>query len=130
METSHCMYCGSVVMIDADNDLSEEAKVNQATMECDCQLAEEARMKVYEKKNAKDRIQELFGPSCQRLDLRPIPNVSIHRLLEKIVDMLVEGDIFSVTMDIDAETKAKVSISAKGKISIERERKIKYKLEA
>jgi len=130
MGTSHCKHCGTVIMIEDDDLLSEQQKIESATQLCECQEAADARRKVEEVRKAKDRIQQLFGPDCKQLNLIPISNVKIHRLLEQIVEMVSEGDLYALSFKIDVETKAKISISSKGKINIERERKIKYKLEA
>ena len=125
-----CYYCGKTAILNYPKEATQEVKNEMATKECECTQAKIERDKELEIERAKERIIQLFGSDAKEMGFEPMPEEEIHRLMNKIVELISNKIIRGVTIEINSETKAKLSVSAKGKINIERAQAIKYKLEA
>ena len=128
MDLGACKYCGSIIMADYKDGLTDEEKTVIATEVCNCAGAELERYKKSERERAKERIKMLLGKESEKIGFQnTVEDKEVHSLLEDIVDMASDGKINKVSMSLEDDTRIRIA-EKDGKISVERVQNIKYKL--
>lgn len=126
----HCLYCGDIMILDYEEGSSEQQRNEYATSKCTCPEATRASNKQLNIERARERINRLFGIHSNEIGLEPLQSDTTRNLMYTAVDILADGVIRGISIDINTTTKAKITLNAKGKIEVTRAENVKYKLEA
>lgn len=114
-----CLFCGQYIVLSDEEEMPEsmiEAD-RLATMQCSCMEAREFQRKVKRSASAKTKVQNMFGNNLQE---QYRAEAECIELLKDCIDLLIDGRIAKVSIDLPMGVKAKISMSAEGKIRIER----------
>lgn len=115
MRQGFCMYCNEGRLVDIPDDAGQEAADQEATAQCSCEMAEEARRK----KCFRDRCQE----KIHRMFNKDYPD--IEDLFYLFLDGIENGKIQKVTVVTCNGRTAKMVLTASGQIRIGIEEKHK-----
>lgn len=61
MVTSACKFCGQLVQMEFEREVTEPQAEEAATMKCDCYQAKEYQLEILRSRKAKRNIMRLFG---------------------------------------------------------------------
>ena len=121
-----CIFCGQyTVLTDEEADLVEKEELpgavvvadRIATMKCSCKEAREFQKKKKRSVNAKAKIEDVFHADLpEQLRARS----ECMEMLKGCIDLLIDGQISKVKVDMPLGIKASMSMSADGRIKIER----------
>lgn len=103
-----CKYCGQARVIESDKELTSEQLDAEATWECNCNEALQARARKEYKRNAEMDIDDLFGEE--------MPEAT--KFLKSAIPLLAERKIFDLSLNIDGRFKAKLKSTPVGKIKV------------
>jgi len=128
MDLGACRYCGSFVIGEYKEGMTEKHRTEIATSICKCEKAEEERHRTSERIRAKERIKMLLIEESEKLGFQStVEDSEVFNLLEVIVDMTSNKKINKATMSLEDDSKIRIT-EKDGKISVERVQNIKYKL--
>ncbi len=114
-KNGECAFCGQQRIIQVPEDW-EQGQINEAaTLQCDCEAAQEYAKAKERKDKAKKRITELFGSGAEK----PVADDVVNLLLST-VDAIEDKHMKGITVDVGHGIKAKVSKMAKESIKVER----------
>lgn len=123
--TAECRFCGQLVQLDGDCELTPEQAEEKAVMNCKCAEAVEYQKKKLRKEKALKNISTLFGENAE-------PEKRIRENLIDILRVAVErihdGEMEKISLNLRGGIKASVSQNAKGEINVERTETKKQKL--
>ncbi len=116
--TAECRFCGQLVQLDGDCELTPEQAEEKAVMNCKCAEAVEYQKKKLRKEKALKNISMLFGEDAGK---------SID-ILRAAVEQIHDGAMEKISLNLRGGVKASVSQNAKGEINVERTETKKQKL--
>lgn len=105
MSIAMCKFCGQVVALEKVPDDSQEA-IEQATLRCESEEAQQYQNRVEYFKRAKKTIKKEFEEDY------------LKELFLEISQLIYDGKIYSFTLKIDGENTVKISQDSKGKIFV------------
>lgn len=123
--TAACRFCGQIVQLDTDENLTAAQAEEQATMMCKCDQAVEYQKEALRKEKALQNVNTLFGedaPDGKRI------GEGIVKILQQAVEVIYNGSLAKITLNIRGGIKATVSQNSKGEINVERMETKKQKL--
>lgn len=135
--TGACRYCGQVVTILNDADVSTQDQAHEyATLHCNCpqasryQAEQKAKLEREAALNrAKDQIEKLCGGGSVGYGLIPIDEGN-RDLMYSAAVLIYDDEIKDITIDINSCVKVKISKSTKGKLIVFRSDVAAFKQEA
>jgi len=125
INTAPCRFCGQMITIDSDEQLTKPQAEEQATMCCNCDAAVEYQKEKQRKEKAMKNVSVLFGE-----DAAPEKRVGegIVSILRAAVEEIYSGGLAKVTLNLRGGVKASISQNSKGEINVERTETKKQKL--
>ena len=126
VKTAQCRFCGQMVQIESDEELTKPQAEEQATMTCNCSEAVEYQKEKQRKEKAMMNVSALFGE-----DAAPEKRCGegIVKILKAAVEEIYTGGLAKVTLNLrGGGVKASISQNAKGEINVERTETKKQKL--
>ena len=125
IKTAQCRFCGQMVQIETDKELTQPQAEEQATMTCNCTEAVEDQKEKQRKEKAMMNVSALFGENAAP-DKRC--GEGIVNILKAAVEEIYTGGLAKVTLNLRGGVKASISQNAKGEINVERTETKKQKL--
>lgn len=125
ISTAKCRFCGQLVQLDGDCELTEEQAEERAAMLCKCAEAVGYQKIRKRKEKALKNISLLFGEKAapeKRID------ESLISILEKAAEEICSENMEKISLNLWGGVKASVSKTAKGEINVERTETKKRKL--
>lgn len=125
MRTGACRFCGQMIQIDTEENLTKPQAEEMATMQCDCTEAQEYQKEKQRKEKALKNVSALFGedaPTDKRIETGAVD------ILKAAVEEIYTGGLAKVTLNLRGGVKASVSQNSKGEINVERTETKKQKL--
>lgn len=125
INTAQCRFCGQMVQIESDEELTKPQAEERATMTCNCSEAVEYQKEKQRKEKAMMNVSALFGE-----DAAPEKRCGegIVKILKAAVEEIYTGGLAKVTLNLRGGVKASISQNAKGEINVERTETKKQKL--
>lgn len=125
VKTAPCRFCGQMMQISAEEQLTQPQAEEQATMSCNCDAAVEYQKEKQRKEKAMKNVSVLFGE-----DAAPEKRVGegIVSILRAAVEEIYSGGLAKVTLNLRGGVKASISQNSKGEINVERTETKKQKL--
>lgn len=125
ISTSACRFCGQMIQIDSDSELTKPQAEEQATMICQCMEAVEYQKEKQRKKKALKNVSILFGE-----DAAPEKRIGegIVSIMQRAVEEIYSGGLAKVSLNMRGGVKASISQNSKGEINVERIETKKQKL--
>jgi len=114
IKTAQCRFCGQMVQIETDKELTQPQAEEQATMTCNCTEAVEYQKEKQRKEKAMMNVSALFGENAAP-DKRC--GEGIVNILKAAVEEIYTGGLAKVTLNLRGGVKASISQNAKGEIS-------------
>lgn len=124
LTTAACRFCGQLVQMEFEKEITGPQAEETATMKCDCYQAKEYQMQILRKKKAKRNIERLFGENAMGVKI----NGKTRNLLMVAADEICNENIRKIALDLPGGIKALVSKGKKGEINVERIETRKQKL--
>ena len=123
--TAACRFCGQMIQLDGDCELTQPQAEEKATMTCQCPEAVEYQKEKQRKEKALKNVSVLFGE-----DAAPEKRISegIVNILRAAVEEIYSGGLAKVTLNLRGGVKASISQNSKGEINVERTETKKQKL--
>lgn len=123
--TAECRFCGQMIQLDGDCELTQPQAEEKATMTCRCPEAVEYQKEKNRKEKALKNVSTLFGE-----DATPEKRTSkgITDILRSSVEEIYSGGLAKVTLNLRGGVKASISQNSKGEINVERTETRKQKL--
>lgn len=115
--TAECRFCGQLVQLDGDCELTEKQAEEEATMRCKCAEAAEYQKMRKRKEKALKNISLLFGEDAgseKQIDK------NIVDILKTAAEEICNENIEKISLNMWGGVKASVSRNAKGEINVER----------
>lgn len=125
IKTAQCRFCGQMVQIETDKELTQPQAEEQATMTCNCTEAVEYQKEKQRKEKAMMNVSALFGENAAP-DKRC--GEGIVNILKAAAEEIYTGGLAKVTLNLRGGVKASISQNAKGEINVERTETKKQKL--
>ena len=125
VKTAPCRFCGQMMQISAEEQLTQPQAEEQATMSCNCDAAVEYQKEKQRKEKAMKNVSVLFGE-----DAAPEKRVGegIVSILRAAVEEIYSGGLAKVTLNLRGGVKASISQHSKGEINVEHTETKKQKL--
>lgn len=125
ISTAPCRFCGQMVQLDTEEQLTQPQAEEQATMSCTCPEAVEYQKEKQRKEKAMKNVSVLFGE-----DAAPEKRAGegIVNILRAAVEEIYTGGLAKVTLNLRGGVKASISQNSKGEINVERIETKKQKL--
>lgn len=120
-----CRFCGQMIQLGNDCELTQPQAEEKATMMCQCSQAVDYQKEKQRKEKALKNVSALFGE-----DAAPEKRASegIVNILYAAVEEIYSGGLAKVTLNLRGGIKAAVSQNSKGEINVERTETKKQKL--
>ena len=117
MQTAPSRFCGQMVQLEGEADLTDPQKEELATMTCACDRAVEYQKEKQRKEKALKNVSVLFGE-----DAAPEKRIGegIVNILRAAVEEIYSGGLAKVTLNLRGGVKASISQNSKGEINVER----------
>lgn len=125
VKTAPCRFCGQMVQIESEQELTQPQAEEQATMSCNCTEAVEYQKEKLRKEKAVQNVDTLFGEAATP-DKRC--GDAIVKILKAAVEEIYTGGLAKITLNLRGGVKASVSQNSKGEINVERSETKKQKL--
>lgn len=125
ISTAPCRFCGQMVQIESEEQLTKPQAEEEATMTCSCPDAVEYQKERQRKEKAMKNVSVLFGEDASP-DKRA--GEGIVDILRAAVEEIYTGGLAKVTLNLRGGVKASISQNAKGEINVERTETKKQKL--
>ena len=105
-----CPFCGQVGHIESAASWDQD-KINEAIAEsCGCPGSIKYRHQKKVKKNAHEAIERRF----------PAISAEAKDIIHNAVDLIMDGEVKKLTIELETKMKASISVSTKGGIKVER----------
>lgn len=124
MVTSACKFCGQLVQMEFEREVTELQAEETATMKCDCYQAKEYQIEILRGRKAKRNIMRLFGSDATGVKI----SENVVSILMAAADEICNESIQKIALDLSGGIKAIVSQGKKGEINVERIETKKQKL--
>lgn len=123
--TAACRFCGQMIQLDGDCELTQPQAEEKATMTCQCPEAVEYQKEKQRKEKALKNVSVLFGE-----DAAPEKRIGegIVSILQAAVEEIYSGGLAKVTLNLRGGVKVLISQNSKGEINVERTETKKQKL--
>lgn len=123
--TAACRFCGQMIQLEGDCELTQPQAEEKATMMCQCSEAVEYQKEKQRKEKALKNVSVLFGE-----DAAPEKRIGegIANILRAAVEEIYSGGLAKVTLNLRGGVKASISQNSKGEINVERTETKKQKL--
>lgn len=120
-----CRFCGQMIQLGDDCELTQPQAEEKATMTCTCTEAVDYQKEKQRKEKAMKNVSALFGG-----DAAPEKRAGegIVNILKAAVEEIYSGGLAKVTLNLRGGIKASVSQNSKGEINVERTETKKQKL--
>lgn len=106
-----CNACGQIITFEVDESKSAEDLNIIATNQCTCSEGKRYRAKYEIMKEAKSKIERLFGtPECY----------TARGLMLNAAELIADREIKNITIALSETTKAKICINAKDELVVAR----------
>ena len=115
MRQGFCMYCNEGRLVDIPDDAGQEAADQEATTQCSCDMAEEARREKYFRDRCREKIHGMFDGEYPEIE----------DLFYLFLDGIEKGKIQKATVVTCDGRIAKMVLTAGGNIRIGIEEKQK-----
>ena len=116
MVTAACRFCGQLVQMEFEKEVTEAQAEETATMKCDCNQAVVYRLEILRSRKAKRNIMRLFGSDATGVKI----SENVVSLLMAAADEICNESIQKIALDLSGGIKAIVSQGKKGEINVER----------
>lgn len=125
IQTAPCRFCGQMMQIQTEEQLTQPQAEEEATMSCNCEAAVEYQKEKQRKEKAMKNVSVLFGE-----DAAPEKRAGegIVNILRAAVEEIYSGGLAKVTLNLRGGVKASISQNSKGEINVERTETRKQKL--
>lgn len=102
IQTAACRFCGQMIQIDSDCELTQPQAEEKATMSCTCPEAVEYQKEKQRKEKALKNVSVLFGE-----DAAPEKRIGeeIVNILRAAVEEIYSGGLAKVTLNLRGELK-------------------------
>lgn len=117
--TGVCRYCCQTRIIKGSADMTEEEITEAATRSCDCDAAKYYRERMRRLSMAEESIEVLFGEKAGDFSQ---PGV-VTQFMKIGINAINDGDIKSVTINLNKGLKCKIAVAPDDKIKVSREAK-------
>ena len=117
--TGVCRFCCQTRVIDGGADMTEGEKTEKATMYCNCDAAKVYRERMQRMSLAEQSIEVLFGEGAGGF-AQP---AEVTYLMKNGIDAINNGNIKSVTINLNKGLKCKIAATQDDKIKVSREAK-------
>lgn len=97
IKTAQCRFCGQMVQIETDKELTQPQAEEQATMTCNCTEAVEYQKEKQRKEKAMQNVAALFGEAAAT-DKRC--GEGIVKILKAAVEEIYTGGLAKVTLNL------------------------------
>lgn len=125
ISTAECRFCGQMVQLNGDCELTQPQAEEKATMTCRCAEAVEYQKEKNRKEKALKNVSTLFGEDAT---LEKRVSKGITDILRSSVEEIYSGGLAKVTLNLRGGVKASISQNSKGEINVERTETRKQKL--
>lgn len=125
MKNVACRFCGQLIQVESDEELTKPQAEEEAVMLCQCYQAEEYRKKKRRREKALKNVSRLFGENAPQEKQAHEGAVAI---LLAAVDEIYSGEVAKIALHLRGGVKASISQNAKGEINVERTETKKDKL--
>lgn len=110
LQYGSCPFCGQVGHIEAAASWDQD-KINEAIAEsCSCLGSVNYRHQKKVKKNAHEAIERRF----------PMISAEARDIIHNAVDLIMDGEVKKLTIELGTKTKASISSTTKGGLKVER----------
>lgn len=106
--TGFCKYCGQAMMVECEENATEEQINEKASEKCICAEAEEVRETIMSEERARKNVVELFGQH----DASEVLIAAVHPVAIRAID--------SVTINIPNGVKGTVTLGNNGKVKVKK----------
>lgn len=120
-----CRFCGQMIQLGDDCELTQPQAEEKATMMCQCSEAVDYQKEKQRKEKALKNVSALFGEDAAS---EKRAGEGIVRILQAAVEEIYSGGLAKVTLNLRGGIKAAVSQNSKGEINVERTETRKQKL--
>lgn len=120
-----CRFCGQMIQMGDDCDLTQPQAEEKATMLCKCSEAVDYQKEKQRKEKALKNVSTLFGenaPSGKKVE------DGIINILNASIEEIYSGELAKATLNLRGGIKACISQNSKGEINVERMEVKKQKL--
>lgn len=124
MVTAACRFCGQLVQMEFEKELTEPQAEEAATMKCDCGQAAGYRLEILRKGKARKNVTRLFVENVSGIKISD----NAVSLLLAAVEEICNENIRKIALDLPGGIKAMISQGKKGEINVERIETKKQKL--
>lgn len=120
-----CRFCGQMIQLGDDCELTQPQAEEKATMMCQCSEAADYQKEKQRKEKALKNVSALFGE-----DAAPEKRAGegIVKIFQAAVEEIYSGGLAKVTLNLRGGIKGSVSQNSKGEINVERTETRKQKL--
>lgn len=125
IQTAACRFCGQMIQLDEDCELTRQQTEERATMYCGCSRALDYQKEKQRKEKALKNVSVLFGTDAAP-DRRA--GEGIVGILQAAVEEIYSGGLAKVTLNLRGGVKGSISQNSKGEINVERTETKKQKL--
>lgn len=123
--TAACRFCGQMIQLEGDCELTQQQAEERATMMCQCSEADEYQKEKQRKEKALKNVSLLFGEDAPQEKRN---GEGIVDILRAAVEEIYSGGLAKVTLNMRGGVKASISQNSKGEINVERTETKKQKL--
>ena len=103
-----CQKCGQYVLVQVDEDATEEEVNEAATLTCGCKGSQEEKELKESIGKCRENIKTIFGKG------------RIAEILQDAAEDVRSGEIEQMTLKLDKRTTAKLWVDASGKVAVEK----------
>jgi hypothetical protein len=120
-----CRFCGQMIQLGDDCELTQPQAEEKATMLCQCSRAVDYQKEKQRKEKALKNVSALFGE-----DAVPEKRAGdgVVDVLKAAVEEIYSGGLAKMTLNLRGGIKAAISQNSKGEINVERTETKKQKL--
>lgn len=125
VQSAECRFCGQMIQIETEDELTAQQAQEEATMLCQCLEAVGYQKKKYRRERALENVRILFGEGAL-----PEKRASegVVEILLSAVDEIHNGEIAKISIQTHDGVRASISQNSSGEISVERTETKKRKL--
>lgn len=125
MKNVACRFCGQLIQVESDEELTKPQAEEEAVMLCRCYEAAEYQKEKYRREKALKNVSRLFGENAPQEKQASEGAVAI---LLAAVDEVFGGEVARIALHLRGGVKASITQNAKGEINVERTETKKEKL--
>ena len=123
-----CKFCGQLVSANVPDDADENVLQEIGTEHCSCWEAEKYRKRKMQVSQAKIEISALLQSEDKTRGIKKVDK-KVVELLNTAADLMGEGIIHKISVNITGGGTANITIGSSGKISVQRSVQFKEKRE-